>query len=286
MTAMYRQGSPQTPSSNHNRQLRIPRRPPPASRCTNAAPRTLPASRHAASRHGPSSPALTFPHHFHPTVRPTFRLLCRLSVVLAACACASAAPPPDPNVVTAPVRPLAPLAAQQVIVAPLNALREADALGWTQQIPRSREFMRAFDDALEAELAARGLKSSWVFPAALVRAARANPAYSVDPYTLAASPLRSDKLVARSRFGDPLASQLRTMIALQESARAILIPVELRFDRLPDGRGAAVARLALLDGRLSEVIWLGEVVSTPASAFSRDLLTSLAAHTADLIAAP
>ena len=219
-------------------------------------------------------------------MRPTFRLLRRLSVVLAACACASAAPPPDPNVVTAPVRPLAALAGQQVIVTPVNALREADALGWTQQIPRSREFMRAFDDALETELAARGLKSRWVFPEALVRAGRNNPAYSVDPYALAAAPLRSTALVARSRVGDPLASQLRTMIALQESARAILVPVELRFERLADGRGAAVVRLALLDGRLSEVLWLGEIASEPASTFSRDLLTSLAAHTADLITAP
>jgi hypothetical protein len=219
-------------------------------------------------------------------VRPTFRLLCRLSVVLAACACASAAPPPDPNVVTAPVRPLAPLAAQQVIVAPLNALREADALGWTQQIPRSREFMRAFDDALETELAARGLQSRWVFPNALVRAGRNNPAYAVDPYALAAGPLSSEKTVVGARVGEPLASQLRTMIALQESARTILVPVELRFDRRADGRGAAVLRLALLDGRLSEVRWIGEVASEPASTFSRDLLTSLAAHTADLIAAP
>jgi len=34
------------------------------------------------------------------------------------------------------------------------------------------------------------------------------------------------------------------------------------------------------------VLWLGEIASEPASTFSRDLLTSLAAHTADLITAP
>jgi hypothetical protein len=178
------------------------------------------------------------------------------------------------------------LAAQQIIVTPLNSLREVDALGWTPQIPRSREFMRAFDDALEAELAARGLKSRWVFPEALVRAGRGSPAYAVDPYTIAAAPLRAEKAAAATRLTDPLASQLRTMIALQESARGILIPVELRFDKVPDGRGVAVLRLALVDGRLSEVRWMGEVRSVPATTFSRDILTSLVAHTADLIAAP
>jgi hypothetical protein len=184
------------------------------------------------------------------------------------------------------VRPLASLVTQQVIVTPLNSLREVDALGWTQQIPRSREFMRAFDDALEAELGARGLKSRWVFPEALVRAGRGSPSYAVDPYTIAAAPLRGEKVETAERLPDPLASQLRTMIALQESARAILIPVELRFDKAPDGRGVAVMRVAVVDGRTSEVRWMGDVRSTPAATFSRDILTSLVAHTADLIAAP
>jgi hypothetical protein len=217
-------------------------------------------------------------------VRPTLRHLCSLSVILAACASPSGGPESSP--IAAPIRPLASLITQQVVVTPLNSLREVDALGWAQQIPRSRLFMRDFDDALEAELGARGLKSRWVFPDALVRAGRINPAYAVDPYTIAASPLRGDKVAADARLADPLASQLRTMIALQESARVILIPVELRFDKMADGRGVAVVRLALVDGRLSEVRWMGDVSSAPAATFSRDLLTSLVAHTADLIAAP
>jgi hypothetical protein len=185
-----------------------------------------------------------------------------------------------------PVRPLSGLVAQQVIVAPVNRLRETDPLGWAQQIPRSREFMRAFDDALETELGARGLKSRWVYPAALVQAGRSNPSYSVDPYTLAAAPLLVPNAVAGTRLADPLATQLRTMIALQESARAVLIPVELRFERTGDGQGVAVVRLALVDGRVGEIRWIGDVRSAPSPTFSRAVLTSLVAHTADLIAAP
>jgi hypothetical protein len=186
----------------------------------------------------------------------------------------------------APVRPLAVLTTQHVIVAPLNALREADALGWTQQIPRSREYMRAFDEALAAELGARGLGTRWVYPEALVRAGRNNPSYSVDPYTLAAAPLRSADAAVGTRLSDPLATQLRIMIALQESARPVLIPAELRFDKTADGQGVAVLRLALIDGRIGEVRWIGDVRSTPSPTFSRELLASLAAHSADLIAAP
>jgi hypothetical protein len=185
------------------------------------------------------------------------------------------------------VRPLAPLAAQQVIVAPVHSLREVDALGWTARIPRSRDYLRALDTAIEAELTARGLGRQWVYPAALVRAQRGSPSYAIDPYTLAANPLRNPNVIAGTRLGDPLVTQLRTMVALQESARAVLLPVELRFEK--DGRtgqGAAVLRLALLDGRLGEVRWIGDVTSEPSATFSSALLTSVAGKVADLITAP
>lgn len=237
---------------------------------------------------GARSPGSGRPFSFrrHPNtrlVRPTLRLLCSLPLVLAACR--ATAGPEVPAPLAAPERPLAALEAQQVIVAPLNRLREVDALGWTQQIPRSREFMRAFDVALETELGARGLKSRWVYPDALVRAARSNPSHSVDPYTIAAAPLRNSQLMAGTRLGDPLAMQLRTMIALQESARGVLIPVELWFERTSDGQGVAVLRLALVDGRVSDVRWIGDVRSDPAARFSAEILTNLAAHSADLITA-
>lgn len=208
-----------------------------------------------------------------------------LLLVLALAACHAQPATEESAPLAAPVRPLSALTAQQVIVAPLNAMREADALGWTAQVPRSRELMRAFDDSLEAELGARGLAAQWVYAAALVRAARSNPSYSVDPYALAAAPLRSPTAVAGAPLGNPLASQLRTMVALEERARAVLLPVELRFDRLPDGQGVAVVRLALLDGRIGEIRWIGDVRSDPSTTFSRGLLSSLVAHTADLFAA-
>jgi hypothetical protein len=216
---------------------------------------------------------------------PSLRLLVSLTLVLAACrgqSGAETAPPPQP-----PARPLAPLAAQQVIVAPTHSLREVDALGWTARIPRSRDYLRSLDTIIEAELAARGLGRQWVYPAALVRAQKASPSYAIDPYSLAANPLRSPSVIAGTRLGDPLMSQLRTMVALQESARAVLVPVELRFEKDDKtGQGAAVLRLAVVDGRIGEVRWIGDVKSEPSPTFSTALLTSVAGKVADLITAP
>ena len=65
--------------------------------------------------------------------------------------------------------------------------------------------------------------------------------------------------VALSRYGDPLASQLRTMIALHESARYVLLPVELRFEREAAGRSYAMLRVVVVDARAAEARWVGEV---------------------------
>jgi len=215
-------------------------------------------------------------------VRSLSLLVCALSIGLAACA----KPAPEPAAPPVPARPLAALLSQQVVVVPTQALREADALGWTQQIPRSRELLRALDDSIRAELAARGIDRQWVFPDALERAGRLNPSYAVNPYALDTRGLMSPSVVPGTPIVGILATQLRTMAALQESGRAVLIPVELRFDRLPSGEGVAVLHVALVDARVREVGWIGDVRSDPSTTFSRGLLTSLAAHLADLITAP
>jgi hypothetical protein len=181
-------------------------------------------------------------------------------------------------------RPLAALAGQRVVVAPAYRVREADPLGWAAQIPRSREYLRTLDDAIGAELAERGLKTQWVYPADLVRAMRRSPTYAVDPYTLAADPLRNPNVGPGAKLGDPLATQIRTMVALHDS-RAVLLPVELRFEKERSGQGIAVLHLALLDGRLGEVRWIGDVRSEPSTTLSPALLASLAGHLADLITA-
>ena len=232
-----------------------------------------------ARRRPARAPPLAFPH-FHPTsVRTLPRLICCVPLLLA---CGGT---PAPQTGTAPLpvsRPLAWLAGQRVVITPVYRIREGDALGWAAQIPRSRELLRGLDSAIAGELAQRGLEKQWVYPADLTRSTRASPTYAVDPSALAVEPLRTPGLAAGGKIGDPLATQLRTIIAMQDS-RMVLLPVELRFDRDKSGQGIAVLRAVLVDARVGDIRWVGEASSDPSPAFSRALLASVASHFADLI---
>lgn len=216
-------------------------------------------------------------------MRSFSRLLCSLPLLLAACRGQKGAEAPAPSEPAA--RPLAQLAALRVIVTPAHSLRSGDALGWGARLPRSRDYLKSLDSALVAALSDRGLQSQWIWPADLVRAQRGSPTYAADPYTLAANPLRGAEVKSGAKLGDPLVTQLRTMVALQE-ARMVLLPVELRFEKDSTGAGLAVLRVALVDARVGEVRWTGDVRSDPSPTLTPAVLTSLAAHFADLIAAP
>ena len=208
-----------------------------------------------------------------------------IALSLAACGGGTAAT--TPTTAPAPERhPLAALAATGAIVAPTSMVHVAPELSWSEQaIPR--ELSRALDFDIAAALAERGLKTNWVMPADLALSYKRNPTYATDPYALAEESLRSSALVAGARLQEPLASQLRTMIALHENARAVLLPVELRFER-PDpawnaNTARATLRLVLVDPRFSETRWLGTVTSDTTSADARVLTRALARGVADLI---
>ena len=165
-------------------------------------------------------------------------------------------------------------------------IRVAPELSWSSQ-PAPRELLRALDDDIAAALADRGLKANWVMPADLALSYKRNPTYATDPYTLAEESLRSSAITVGTRLQEPLASQLRTMIALHENTRSVLLPVELRFER-PDpastaGTARATLRLVLVDPRFSETRWVGTVKSDTTSADPRALTRALARGVADLI---
>ena len=176
--------------------------------------------------------------------------------------------------------PLAILQSNGAIVTPTYALRVAPELNWGARIGSTRDFLRAVDDSIGAALAARGLRNGWITPSDLVTSYRRNPTYATDPYALAEEPLKSSGFSAGTRLPEPLASQLRTMIALHENARYVLLPIEVRFERDSSAR----LRLALVDPRFAEAKWVGEVRSDVANADPRALASALAGHIADLVA--
>ena len=209
-------------------------------------------------------------------------------LVFAAClAIAACSRGADPNAQVAPLpnRPLAGLAGQEVIVIPTHYLRPGDSLGWAAAVERPRELLSEVDDEIAFALGERGFRTRWVFPEQLIRSAQRNAAHSPDPRALAAEGLRP---LARRRpdgqLGEPLASQLRSLVALH-GARYALFPVELRFEKA-GGAGRAVLHVFLIDARLSRATWGGDVRGDTASTYGRGLIASVANSLADQIAAP
>ena len=191
----------------------------------------------------------------------------------------SGGPPPD-----AVLPALSVFAGQRLIVTPTASVRAPDSLGWVRQLAGARETARRLDTSIVSALESRGLTARWLLPPDLVRSYERNRMYAADPYALVVDQLRPRRFKTGDRFGEPLSSQLRTMIALHEDTRYVLLPVELRFE----GQGAsgrAIVRLALLDPRSAEAKWIGDVTGD-AAASAALAMQSVATHLANLFVAP
>jgi len=178
-------------------------------------------------------------------------------------------------------RPLAAIATQPIALLPAQYVRGGDSTGWADRVGPQRDFLRAIDSAIVRELAARNTARAWVLPEALARMSRRNPASGADPYALSAEGLRAGVRRLNPALGEPLSTQIRSLIALTD-ARHALVPVEVRFE--PAGDSArAILRVALLDGRLSQIQGAWDVASEARTPDVGALATSLAGKLADLI---
>jgi hypothetical protein len=205
-------------------------------------------------------------------------------------ACASRPPAAASSQAPQAAAPLAALAGERVVLVPAQRIHEVGTLGWTAAAGEPRAYLANLDDEIGAALAERGVGRNWVMPKDVVRSARRNPTYATDPFALAVAPLEAGRRAPPrdAPLSEPLASELRAIVALGD-ARYVILPVEMRFERL-SGAGAdttagrAVLRVALVDARASQVRWLGEVSSDPAPAFSPSLAAGVASRLADLVA--
>jgi len=183
-------------------------------------------------------------------------------------------------------RPLAPLATQAVALFPAQYLRMGDSTVGAPRLGPAPAVLASLDSALAAELALRGTARSWVMADALTRTARRNPAFTSDPHALSAESLRPGVRRTNPRLGEPLASQMRSLVALTE-ARFGLIPVELRFEGGPTSGTRAILRLVLVDARLAQIQWSDDVSTDVTSTSStREIAAALARRVADLLVAP
>ena len=176
---------------------------------------------------------------------------------------------------------LANLAAQHIAVLPTYAVRTVPGLPWGS-VDRASVLQKTLDADIVAAFDERGLRKMWIFPEDLDASHRRNATYVPDPFTLAEEPLRSPGLKLETRLPEPLASQVRSLIALHDDVRYVLAPVELRLERAGTG-GRGVLRLVLVDARLSEVRWIGEFASDTLAAFSPAVTAGIASKLASAV---
>ncbi|HEY9229114.1 MAG TPA: hypothetical protein VIP11_20860, partial [Gemmatimonadaceae bacterium] len=191
--------------------------------------------------------------------RPANRVL-TVIIALFALACSGA-----PKTVPEPAElSLSGLAAQQIVVLPAYNARIVAGLDWGASVGRLSDVKKTLDADIVSALEERGVRKTWIFPDQLMASFRRNPTYVTDPYTLAEEPLRSPTLRLDERLPEPLASQIRTLVALHSEARYVLAPVDLRLEKAGTG-GRGVLRVVLVDARMSNVRWIGEIPSDSAA---------------------
>ncbi len=182
-------------------------------------------------------------------------------------------------------RPLGPFASRPLAVLPAQYLNPADSLGFVGKAGDPTAFLARLDDEIEFALTARRTAKQWQGPKVLARRMKANGPYGIDVFDVASAPLRDPRLDVRQQLPEPLAGNMRSLIAVGTESRYVLIPYEVLFAG-PKGAGRAVLKLALIDARGASLVWMGAVTSDPAASFSPALAASLAERVADLVAAP
>lgn len=168
---------------------------------------------------------------------------------------------------------------------PAYSVRVLPDLSWSASIGRPQELQRALDADILAALDERGVRAAWIFPAQLLASHKRNGTYSPDPYALAEEPLRAPSLAVNARLPEPLASQIRSIVAFHEDTRFVLAPVELKLEKAGAG-GRGVLRVVLVDARLSSVRWIGEISSDTAATFGPAITASIGAKLASVVAVP
>lgn len=176
---------------------------------------------------------------------------------------------------------LATYAAQRLVLTPTARVRAPDTAALVRAHGSAPAVGRALDDAISARMRELAVGGHWVLPDELVRAWERNRTYASDPYQLAVEPIRSANFESNKKYGEPLSSQLRTMIALHENTRFVILPIELRLD----GETAHL-RVALLDPRTAEARWVGTIASDSTATTPARSLTQVAERLINLFFAP
>ncbi|MGW8281841.1 MAG: hypothetical protein ACWGON_00965 [Gemmatimonadota bacterium] len=196
-----------------------------------------------------------------------------------------------------------------VVVVPVQSVRPLTSGGWPGGAATEEDALRVMDAELEFALEQKRGASDWALPDEVVRRVDRNPMLRLDPSRLAYQGLL-EKPVKRQQIYEPLHSELRSISALFDT-RYVVLPIALYVEEdargpedghgdlssadtivapetdrpsSPDRRYRAHLLIAMIDIRMSSIVWWGEIVSDPGLAGSPALLASLAERFAAQVA--
>jgi len=200
-----------------------------------------------------------------------------------------------------------------VVFVPVQSVVPLEEGGWPGGAVSEEDALRAMDAELEFVLAESRGGSDWALPSAVIRRVDRNPILRIDPTRLAYQGLL-EKPVKRKQIYEPLHSELRSLSALFDT-RYVILPIALFVELDPpeledengepeladDGAPEALAvdpndssgtpsryrahlLLAMIDIRMSSIVWWGEIVSAQGAEGSPSLLASLAENVAAQVA--
>lgn len=172
-------------------------------------------------------------------------------------------------------------AGRPVLVLPVQRVEFADSLGWVRAVPDLTAYMSSLDDEITFALKEKGLGAHWIFPQDIEAMVKKNPSLAANPRALRIDALTGEDLPRPSESVDnPLRSDLRELIALTD-ARYVLLPARLRIVGAR-GIGRADLRIALIDVRLGQIRWAGDIPSDPTTHFGPAIAASIASRIAGL----
>ncbi len=184
--------------------------------------------------------------------------------------CGSSTPAPKTD--APPARSaLSGMLGRPLLVLPAQYLAIAAPGGRYEISMANRQLLALFDEELADAFRKRGVRSSWMFAQQITEAAMRNGGLVPDPRELSAETIR--RLPAGDTpLPEPLGTQIRQLIALQEG-RYALVPVEVDVDSRP-GYSAGVLRVMLIDARTARIVWVDSIgAPAPADVAGDDLLS-------------
>lgn len=196
----------------------------------------------------------------------------------------AAAPAPAAKPAAPPPAIFGAYAAQKVVVFPLQRFATNDSAWMAAAGATGRPRAALVDSALTAVLRERGLDGAWSLPPNTSRVAQGDVMNRTDPRGVSVAGLGPSRRPNDLDLREPLATQLRAIVALVPDGRLVLLPLEVRVTGAAGARVAAM-RLAFLDARQSTVLTFPDVTGS-AAADDRAAIRAAVEKFADLVVVP